>query len=202
MARAGCPGCRCDPVGHRGGLQRIRQHEPAARQGEVDGVHRMRIRGAAAQERAGFLSRPAGRRPGQGLNRELKWLGRVLGAVRDWDVMRDRLRQAAGDLAVDLGPLFTALAERHAAASVELREALEGERFGRLPEQLSETAEQASFRGDAWEPSGRVLPALARKAWKRLRSAARSLDLADADEAYHDVRKRAKRAATASSRSF
>ena len=36
---------------------------------------------------------------------------------------------------------------------------------------------------------------MALKAWKRLRSAARAgSDLADADEAYHDVRKRAKRA--------
>ena len=30
------------------------------------------------------------------------------------------------------------------------------------------------------------------KSWKRLRSAARELDLDDADEAYHEVRKRAK----------
>ena len=176
---------------HRG-RQRIRQNEPGARQGEVEGVHRMRT---AARRLRGELYLYRELLEGdwaERLNGELQWLGQCLGAVRDGDVMRDRLRASADVLVLELGPLFARLAERHAAASVELRQALESERFQLLLEQLAEAAEQPLVAGDGWEACGRALPGLVRKTWKRLRSAACDLDLEDADEAYHEVRKRAK----------
>jgi CHAD domain-containing protein len=177
----------------RGGEQRLRQHEPAARQGDVEGVHRMRTATRRLRSELDLYRDLLEGDVAKTLNRELKWLGRVLGAVRDRDVMRDRLRLSAGALAMDLGPLFSGLADRHAAASGELQAALDSPRFQHLMEQLSEAAQQPAVTGEAWEPAGRALPPLARKTWKRLRSAARKLDLADADVDYHEVRKRAKR---------
>ena len=68
--------------------QRIRQHEPGARQGDVEGVHRMRT---AARRLRGELHLYRDLLEGdwaERLNRELKWLGQRLGAVRDGDVLR------------------------------------------------------------------------------------------------------------------
>jgi CHAD domain-containing protein len=172
----------------------LRRNEPVARQGNVEGVHRMRTVARRLRSELHLYRDLSEGDWAEQLDRALKWLGQSLGAARDGDVLRDRLREAAGALAMDLGPLFTRLAERHAAASAELQQALESERFPFLLEQLAAAAEQPSVASDAWEPCGRVLPALVRKSWKRLRSAARALDLSDPDEVYHEVRKRAKRA--------
>jgi len=175
-----------------GARYRLRRNEPGARQGDVEGVHRMRTAARRLRSELHLYRDLLEGDWAERLDRELKWLGQSLGAARDGDVLRDRLREAAGVLAMDLGPLFARLAERQAAAAVELHQALESERFQALLEQLFVAAEQPSVAGDAWGPCGRVLPALVRKSWKRLRSAARELDLSDADENYHEVRKRAK----------
>jgi CHAD domain-containing protein len=128
------------------------------------------------------------------LSVELQWLGHLLGAVRDLDVMGQRLRTSAGELVEDLGPLFHALTGRHDDALAELREALQGERYRNLLEHLSDAAEHALLRDEAWGPCGSTLPPLAHDLWRRLRSSGRALDLSGPDEDYHEVRKRAKRA--------
>ncbi|WP_158587868.1 CYTH and CHAD domain-containing protein [Actinomadura logoneensis] len=67
------------------------RHDPAARCGEDDAVHKMRV--AARRTRAilrayGPLFERGGIRP---VMDELRWLGRVLGEVRDLEVLRARL---------------------------------------------------------------------------------------------------------------
>jgi CHAD domain-containing protein len=182
------------------GHQRLQRNDPAARQGDVEGVHRMRT---AARRLRSDLSLFRDLLEGdwaERLSLELKWLGRQLGAVRDADVMRERLLKAAGELGNDLGPLFATLTEQHRSASAALRETFEGERYRKLLEQLSEAAADSLFRDEAWEPCGTTLPPLVQAAWRRLKRAGRALDLTDADENYHEVRKRAKHARYAGER--
>jgi CHAD domain-containing protein len=188
-----------EPAAHafRLSMQRVQQRlletDPLARQGNVEGVHQMRT--AARRLRSelrmfrdlldGDWVRP--------LAEGLQWWGRLLGAVRDLDVMRQRLREASGELGEELGPLFTALNERHTRALADLRAAFQGERYQQLHALLAEAVDHPRFRDEAWEPCRTALPPLVHATWRRLKRAGRALDLGAHVEEYHDVRKRAKR---------
>jgi CHAD domain-containing protein len=178
----------------RVGLERLRECDPGARRGDVESVHRMRTSARRLRSELRLYRDLLEGDWSRQLQRELQWLGRQLGAVRDADVMHDRLCESASELVGDLGPLFRALARRHEAASAELGLTLESERYRQVLERLADVAEQPGFTDAAWDACERCLPALAWKSWKRLRLPGRSLDLSDADEQYHEVRKLAKRA--------
>src|SRR5690242_1793811 len=120
------------------GAARLRASGPAALDGRVEGVHRMRTATrrlrCALRTFRGLLD--AGwARPLEG---ELKWLAEVLGDVRDLDVLGERLRRASGGSADALAPLFEALGRRHEAASAALLDALRGARYGALVDRLAE----------------------------------------------------------------
>jgi CHAD domain-containing protein len=176
------------------GLERLRQNDPGARRGDVEGVHRMRTASRRLRSELRLYGDLLDDDRSGPVGQELQWLGRRLGAVRDADVMSGRLRESAGELAVELDPLFQALARRHDEASAALRETLESERYNRLLDWLAHAAADSCLSASAEEPCSGTLPALARRIWKRLRKAGRALDLSAPDEAYHEVRKRAKRA--------
>jgi CHAD domain-containing protein len=184
------------------GDQRLRQNDPAARRGNVEGVHRMRTAARRLRSDLRLFRDLLEGEWAERLSLELKWLGQQLAAVRDADVMQERLKKAAGELGNDLGPLFAVLTDQHRSDSAALREVFEGERYRNLLEHLSEAAaDDDSFcRDAAWEPCGTTLPPLVRDAWKRLKRAGHALDLSDADEDYHEVRKRAKHARYAGER--
>ena len=93
-----------------------------------------------------------------------------------------------------LKPLFNVLCSRHAEASQRLVEGLRSERFEALKADLTEATARVPLADGASEPCGLVLPTLVDEAWTILRKAARALTEADPDEAYHKVRKLAKRA--------
>jgi CHAD domain-containing protein len=176
------------------GEQRLRQCTPDASRGDAEGVHQTRTATRRLRSNLKLFRDLLVDEWADHLGDELRWLGRLLGAVRDLDVLRERLRKASGDLAGDLVPLFAALGEQHATASAALREALGSERLRLLLEQLSEAAEHPACRDEAWEPCRSTLPPLVHHSWKRLRKPGHALDLNDADEDYHEVRKRAKHA--------
>jgi CHAD domain-containing protein len=176
------------------GLDRVGANDEPARRGEVEGVHRLRTSSrrlrSALRAFEGMVEPDwAGR-----LEAELKWIAGLLGAVRDLDVKKERLRLAAGESVEALGPLFTSLTERHTRASEALREALHGERYRALIERLAEAARSPALRDDAWAPCRTALPPLVAAAWSRLKKYGRALTPEDPDEEYHEVRKRAKRA--------
>jgi CHAD domain-containing protein len=142
------------------------------------------------------------------LEQELKWLAGTLGSVRDLDILGRRLRSASESMRhVDclvekaiappngeLEPLFDDLRERHAKNSRGLRDALLGQRYRNLLLSLESSIADPAFAPEAWEPCGRVLPRLAREAWRRLKNGGRDLDTRGPDTDFHEVRKSAKRA--------
>jgi CHAD domain-containing protein len=176
------------------GQQRLRESDSAALQGDAEGIHRMRTAARRLRSELRLFDDLLEGDWGQRLAVQLKWLGELLGAIRDVDVMRARLRESGADLLEDLGPLFSALAARHASATAEFHAARHGERFENLLDDLAGAAAHAVFRDEGSVPARQALPPLVRGVWKRLCRAGRGLDLSSADEQYHEVRKRSKRA--------
>jgi CHAD domain-containing protein len=125
---------------------------------------------------------------------ELRWLGGVLGDVRDLDVLRAYLHEAADDLGDALGPLFASIDERQAQARIVLDVALDGDRYRALLDRLHAAACRPALTEDAAQPCRDVLPILMRKVWNTLKKGGRALEVDSAAEEFHRVRKRAKRA--------
>ncbi len=181
-----------------GAVARFGDCAAAARRGDVEGIHRLRTstRRLRSELRAfQDLVEPQWRLP---LERELKCLADLLGAVRDLDILMARLRKAAANqLGCDaeiLAPLFRSLLDRHEVASRALHEGLQDERYRKLLVLLDQAIEHPQLKDEAWEPCRRTLPALAAAAWRRVRKGAQSLQSSDPDAEFHELRKRAKRA--------
>jgi CHAD domain-containing protein len=131
------------------------------------------------------------------LRAELGWLGDVLGAARDADVLRQRLTERGKALppgsAAGVKEAMTALAERRARAHAALLEALGSERARILIERLTEAAQAAPLAGEADRPASMALPRIVRGAYKALDRGVRSLADPPSDTELHAVRIRAKR---------
>jgi len=136
---------------------------------------------------------------------ELKWLGDVLGQVRDVDVLTGRLSGTTGRSATEaagLEELATRLAQQRHILSRELGEALDGQRYGRLVERLRAGAHHPPFSGSggprrgkspaADAPAQRVLPGLVHGQWKRLRRTVHHAGHHPSDGQLHRIRIRAK----------
>jgi CHAD domain-containing protein len=187
----------------RAAIARLRAAVATAQGGEVEGVHRVRTSARRLRSELRAFRDLIEPEWGAALERELKWLGGVLGDVRDLDVLRAHFVDACDDAgegenegrdeATRLKPLFDALDARHEAASEVMREALQGDRCRRLFESLERSAENPPLREEAAGACRKVLPPLVKKSWKRLEEEAEGLEADSADSAFHEVRKRAKR---------
>jgi len=174
-------------------LTEILRHDPGTRLGtDPESLHDMRV----AVRRSRALLR-AGRRliasDTTGLNDELQWLGTVLGAVRDLDVLLERLHEEAAGLGGDdtkaAEQLLRALERERRRDRTALLRALGSARYLKLLDRF-----QAEL--DTLEPSGDdvSLDALARRELKKLRGAVRELPEEPHDDELHRVRKLGKRA--------
>jgi CHAD domain-containing protein len=169
-------------------------------------VHQMRvgIRRLRSDLRTfGPLLDPAWARELRG---ELSWVADVLGAARDAEVLRGRLRDTAG--ADPLAPLDEAalaridadLTARHEDALTALDEALRSPRYLPLLDALVEAARSPRLTPLARRRAKDVLPRLVAKPWRRFAygangvDGAADLDPTAPDERWHAVRIRGKRA--------
>jgi CHAD domain-containing protein len=184
-------------------IREILAHDPEVRLEQPEAVHDLRsatrrARSALAAYRR-LYSAVAVRR----LRDELKWLGSVLGAPRDADVMLDRLRGHAAELpegeatAAVKSRLEEELGNRLDTAYRKLQKALLSERYFRLLDDLEAFSDQPPVRPAGAAPARKTAGKVVGKAAKRLRRAAkaakRSRRGAQHETALHDVRKDAKR---------
>jgi CHAD domain-containing protein len=176
------------------GYHRLRTCDPAARVGVVVGVHRLRTSTRRLRSELRTFEGLIDAAWAERLEVELKWLAGALGAVRDLDVLRDRLTEAAGDDRDVLGPLFRSIDDRHAQATEALRDVLQSDRYHTLIDTVADAVGGLALRDEAWERCRSALPPLGARAWKRLKTSACALGPDDPDEDFHEVRKRAKRA--------
>lgn len=136
------------------------------------------------------------------LRAELGWLGSEVGRVRDLDVLGDRLRARASELAptdLDAGRrLLDRLDRQRAAARATMLAALRSRRYQTLLETLVDAAAAPVFRPGASEysPSARARPLVrraARRQLRRLDAAVAALDTSPTDAELHRIRIQAKR---------
>ncbi|MFC8503023.1 CHAD domain-containing protein [Pedococcus sp. NPDC057267] len=179
----------------------LHQQDAALRAGDPAAVHRLRI--AARRIRAALTTcEPVLAERVDDVRVELRWLGRVLGPVRDAQVQRERLGAALDTVPPDLvlGPVRRRLdlelrrQERDAVAAARL--ALRSERYYRLLDRLDALVADPPLSPAAERPARRVLAGLVRRDARRLRRAVRAVDRAAADErdaTLHEARKKAKR---------
>lgn len=118
---------------------------------------------------------------------ELKWLAGTLGAVRDNDVLGERLREQGADEA-----LLSRLAEEGDAGRRALADAMVSTRYVALVDLLVEASAHPPLTSAAKTRATKVLPDLVRKPWKKLRATVRALPSNPTDEQLHEVRIRTK----------
>lgn len=170
------------------GYQRLVAHDAATRLGDAEGLHQMRV--ATRRLRSDLRTfRPLlDAAWAAALRDELAWLARLLGEVRDLDVQLARLRETAGDLLEDLGPLVSSLEARRDDGRQALLEALRSDRYRSLLDRLVDAVRDPLAGPRAEKRAARVLPPLLARAWAAVEPAGSTLGRADPVERYHAVR--------------
>ena len=174
-------------------LVEILAHDPGTRLGsDPESLHDMRV--ATRRSRALLhAGRTLVADDTTDLDGELKWLGGILGSVRDLDVLLERLQDRAAKLgapdAADARPLLRTLQGQRSRARRTLIRALDSDRYFSLLDRFDTEL-------DMLQPSEGTesLDELAQKQMKKLRKAADALGDDPADDELHAVRKRGKRA--------
>ncbi len=189
------------------------------RRSEPDALHQMRVTVRELRSALGTFHRqlgggvPGGGRPYEDLpsrdqvaelRDELGWLGGVLGAARDAEVVRDLVAGLVADEPTELvrGPVARRLdadrADAYRAAMADVVGALDSDRYAALLDALDGLVAAPPFSALAAGPAAEVLPRRVRREWGRLEKALVAASIASAgtsrDQALHEARKAAKRA--------
>ena len=180
-------------------VERLVAHEAGVRSGDdPEDVHQARVavrRLRSVLRTFGDVLEPAWSMPLRG---ELRWLGRLLGDVRDAEVLGDRLRSHSEWIAEEDRPiverLIGRLNTRRDGARARLIEQLAADRYRSLVEALEGAAREPAVLPEVAAVQGDVAlrPGL-EKLWKRLDGAIERAVTEGTDEALHVVRIRSKR---------
>jgi CHAD domain-containing protein len=174
-------------------LREIERHDPGTRlDHDPESLHDMRV----AVRRLRALLR-AGQRlvadDTSGLDERLKELGRVLGDVRDLDVLLERLDEEAAELGAEdaerARSLLAGLRRDRSRARRRMLATLRSEEYLALLDDTGRTIEELEPSG-----AGTSLDELAAKRFTKLEKAVRSLPEQPTDDELHSVRKKGKKA--------
>ena len=171
----------------------------AVRRGLPDSVHQMRV--AARRLRCALknFAPLLDEEWASGLAGELAWVARELGAIRDTEVLLERLDRHADRLGPADGALAKAvidhrLRQRLASARSGALGALRSDRHEWLLDDLVAAAASPTSSERADAPCVDVLPPIIDHAWHALQSAMSALRIDGPDEEWHKARIKAKRA--------
>lgn len=183
----------------RASVERLNDNEDTARDGrDPEGVHQARV--ATRRLRSDLRTfRPLlDREWTDDLRTDLRDIAERLGAVRDADVLGDRLSVTVAALAPadqrDAASLLAALRRSRTAARRRMLATLRSPQYARLKEKLRSAAMAPRLAGDAQRAAHEVLPSLALRPWKRLNAGVRGLNANASDDDLHQVRILTKRA--------
>jgi CHAD domain-containing protein len=183
-----------------GSVRRLLLHDPVIRLDAGDeGVHQARVATRRLRSDLRTFTPLLDEEAMAPLIDELRWLGGLLGDVRDADVLRQRLGEAVDGLEDpadrDAGQLVLARVDAERQPHVTaLREALDSSRYFDLTQALVDLAVTPPIVVDGDRPARETYPELARKPWEHLRKRVGELDDDPADAELHRVRILAKRA--------
>ena len=127
---------------------------------DPEGVHQMRVALRRMRTISALLHRQLGLPTLAAFNAEAKWLGRALGAAREWDVfVTDTLRAPCEALGreADFKALRQAAEPHRAAAYAGLREALASARYNRLQLAIRQWVHSRGWRNELQSRSLAVL---------------------------------------------
>jgi CHAD domain-containing protein len=185
-------------------VEQVRSQDLPVRLDAPDAIHKMRVatwrlRSALTTFKPLFAADVV--RPLRG---ELEWLAGELGAARDAEVMRDRVRWAveAEKTVVDLGPVAEVaggeLGEAYRGAHDRVLAELDGDRYHGLLTRLDELVTSPPVTERAAARAGKTLPRLVARSYsgvhRLVEDAAAHAAGAEREELLHDARKAAKAA--------
>ncbi|MEA3214666.1 MAG: hypothetical protein QOJ19_822 [Acidimicrobiia bacterium] len=183
------------------GTERLLRHDPDVRFGnDVESLHQARVATRRLRSDLRTLGPVLRADRIEGLRSELAWLGGLLGAVRDADVLADRLRARGKDLPEadrgGLAGLVEHVARQREDAQRVLVDVLGSGRYLDLVEDLVNASKHPPLADgvDADRPARQLAEEVACQAWRRLAKWVRRLDQNPPDADLHEARKRAKRA--------
>jgi len=179
---------------------RLLRHDAGVRLGDdLEDVHQARV--ATRRVRSALRTFRDVLEPewARSLRDRLRWLADDLGAVRDTEVLRDRLRSREATLPEGdrkgLEELVTMLEMRRDEAREQLLEAIREPRYLLLLDELVEAArEPRVLRDVAREPAATALRPSVERPWHHLETAVEQARDEGSDASLHGVRIRAKRA--------
>ena len=172
-------------------LRALLENEQIARQDvDPEGVHEMRV--AVRRMRAALR---ASGHP-EAAQEELRWLGGVLGRIRDLDVLLGHLRGQAADLSEDeqaaVERLLSGLVEERRRARRRMLDAFRGARYANLLRMLADLA-MADGRPAGKKTRQPQLVDVVARPHRKLAKAAHALDDDPADDDLHALRIKGKR---------
>ena len=170
------------------GFQRLVTNDPATRLGEAEPLHQMRVATRRLRSDLRTFKSLLDQAWTDVTRAELQWLGELLGAVRDTDVLLERFRFSAPDLAEKLEPIYISLAREREKEFSRLEEALGSARYVELLERLDEVGSCPPLTAEAQRLCSETLPPLVLQAWKKARKRAGSLGSDASDEDLHRLR--------------
>jgi len=174
-------------------VARLISNDPVARQGEdVEGVHQARVATRRLRSHLSTFADVLRTGPTERLSKDLRWLGRTLGSVRDLDVLRERLAHAVkaiDPLAREDGLALLRRADlERGEATVSLEEVLGSERYRSLLERLASSVAAPPFRRSAGLPADEFLAEAIQTRYRALTSAIDALPASPIDTELHAVR--------------
>lgn len=181
-------------------VDRILRHDPGVRIGDdPEDVHQLRVGTRRLRSDLRTFASVLDDEWLTPLREELRWLAGALGAVRDADVLIERLRRQAATLpepdTAALAPIFRRLATNRDQARSELLEAMHSARYIALLDRLVDAAHHPAYRkkAKAKAKAAKVVPRLVARPWRRLRKAVKAMPNSPPDADLHRVRILAKR---------
>lgn len=175
-------------------MGRVLDHEPGTRLGQdIEELHQMRV-GTRKLRSAIKLYREYLPPRVMSLESELRWLGSVLGPVRDLDVQREVLPQLAEELPPGdrsaLDALWESLAADHGRERKKMLRALDSKRFERFKERWIGALLQGpprTFR-EGRRPALAVVPELIETMHRKVQKRRSKLTRKSKPEVYHRLR--------------
>ena len=176
-----------------GSTIKLVSNDPVVRLGEdPEGVHKARVAARRLRSDLRTFRSLLDREWAGALREELRWLGRLLGPVRDAEVLGARLRgRAAGLLGLEVASakvLLDGLENDRLAGRRRLLEGLRSRRYEELVLRLVRAAREPLARSDRVERPAVATGALMKRPWAKLSGSARALGAGSSDAALHATR--------------
>jgi CHAD domain-containing protein len=177
---------------------RLVTHDPIVRlDSDPEGVHQARVATRRLRSDLRTFRTLVDAERASALADELRWLGRLLGDVRDDDVLLERLRARSVGIpghARGMSEVLSRLARERDARQAALLDGLRGRRYLQALDDLVTWANEPPLLTAAEAPASEAAPALAARPWRTLQRVVSKLPKKPNNAELHDVRIRTKRA--------